>query len=77
MTTEIKPLTPEEERDLRIRLGDQAMKPDHPTECDCDECEQAEDARETLRLLAALDEARAASERLLALLADKNGQPAA
>lgn len=77
---EIKPLTPEEERDLRIDLGDRSEKSDHPrqrvpgiglVDCQCDECREADDARDMLRVFATLDEVRRAGRRVAEL------QPAA
>lgn len=67
MSFEIKSLTPEEERDLRIDLGDRSEKPDHPKECQCQECREADDARDMLRVFATLDEVRCAGRRVAEL----------
>lgn len=79
MSFDIKPLTPEEERDLRIDLGDRAEKPDHPPigtgvrpdgtiethPCQCDECREADDARDMLRVFATLDQVRTAARAVV------------
>lgn len=59
MSFEPKPLSAEEERDMRIDLGDRSEKPDHPPKCQCEECREADDARDMLRVFASLDQVRA------------------